>query len=86
MYQVSDRKNIKKNQRKRLNEVLDKIVDDVTADDRKAAMEAFKMAKSTLSMYLNGRGTNNDTIADLIAFFRDRINQRDKRAGGKSIN
>lgn len=70
--------NTHKSQKQRLQEQFELIVEDVTAGDRKAAVEELGYTKMTLSRYLNGSIDDNDTAVQILKFFRNRIAERDK--------
>lgn len=70
--------NTEKRQIDRLNEVLIDLKPDVTTEDKVLAAKKYKIHVVSVGRYLNGQGTDSDTTANLIFFFKDRIAQRDK--------
>jgi hypothetical protein len=61
-------------QRKLFAEELKRLNQDVTKGDRDAALINTRVkGLSTISRYLNGNVKDNDTAAELITFFRQRI-------------
>ncbi len=67
-----------KTQAERLSGELLAIKPDITTADRKALENAEGYTRSTISDYLNGRGKDNDTSVKMLAFFRERIAEREK--------
>ncbi len=67
-----------KSQSEKLSDALKALEPNVTKDDRKQAQEKFKISNATVSRYLNGEGPNSDLSADLIIFFRSKIEKRNK--------
>ena len=57
---------------------LKRLNNDVTASDRKAICKERNLTRATISSYLNGKVRDNDTAATLIAFFKERIQERNK--------
>jgi hypothetical protein len=67
-----------KTQRQRFSDVLKMMNTDITATDRKACLEAFDISEPTLKRYLLGYVGDNDKAANLINFFKKRIEKRDR--------
>jgi len=62
-----------------LKQELLKIAPDVTKADRIAFLSSHAIKKTTLSNYLNGKVSDNDTAVIIIKFMKDRIQQRFKQ-------
>lgn len=58
------------------NSILVDLSVNVTSADRKEAMETW--SESTVVQYLLGRGKKLDIALELIKFFRNRIEEREK--------
>lgn len=68
-----------KTQLQKANEVLaSEIYDNVTTEDRQAAITELDVSMFTVVQYLKGRGKNLDTGMRLIDFFRKRIGRRER--------
>jgi hypothetical protein len=65
-------------QSEKLSNALKTLKPDVTREDRKTAEDKFKISNATISRYLSGDVRDNDLAADLILFFRGKIEKRDK--------
>lgn len=70
------RKNI--DQFQKATEILTGLKPNISARDRKAAIDKLQISDMTICAYLNGNVRDLDTAAGLITFFRDRISQREK--------
>lgn len=57
---------------------LERLKIDLTTKDISACKEEIGISATSLSNYLNRKGNNNDTAAKLIAFFKKRIEERNK--------
>jgi hypothetical protein len=66
------------NQRELLNTLLKKIKEDVTPKDRKQLSKKFGYTPATISIYLNGKGLNNDTALIIYQLLRTQISKRNK--------
>lgn len=60
------------------NEVLQGLAVNVTTDDRKKAIETLNVHEVTVRRYLKGQGTDLDTAAKFIKFFKKMIAERYK--------
>jgi hypothetical protein len=59
---------------------LSEISKSVTKEDRQYAMRQLRIsAKSTISLYLNNKGTNLDTAIRLFNILNTRIKNRQKK-------
>lgn len=62
------------------NQVLKDMAINVTAEDRNDAMKELDIkARSTVWVYLNGKGQDLGTAMKLIEFFQPRISDRNKK-------
>lgn len=57
-------------------EALKAIAVNVTARDRELAVTEVGLSYETISRYMNGQVRNTDKAADLITFFKARIEER----------
>jgi len=70
---------VAKTQKELFAEELIRLRQDVTESDRKEAHSHLNLkSPATLSIYLNGKGKNNDLAAAMITFFKDRIAKRNE--------
>jgi hypothetical protein len=68
----------KKGQVERFADKLKEVKALVTEKDRLAAVDSLKLTPETISRYLNGKVANLDTAVDLLGFFNQRIEEREK--------
>lgn len=68
----------RKTQKQLFAEELKQLNLDLTKEDRVACLTDVGISPSSLSNYLNGKGSSNDTAATLIKFFKGRIAERNK--------
>lgn len=70
-------KNTNSSQLTKALEILQDMAVNVTALDRKAAMDHLDISSaSTITNYLNGYGRDLDRAIGLIEFFKERIQER----------
>jgi hypothetical protein len=67
-----------KAQRLQIAQALLKIAPNVTSGDRTKCAKEFNISKQTICYYLNGRVTNNDRGIQLLEYFLQCINDRQK--------
>lgn len=61
-----------------LNKELVRISKDVTTQDKKDCMIHANVHINTITNYLNGLGKDADLCAKMIAFYKDKIESRNK--------
>jgi orotate phosphoribosyltransferase-like protein len=67
-----------KAQRLQIAQALLKIAPNVTANDRKECAQELNISKQTICYYLTGRVSNNDRALQILEFFIQRIDNRQK--------
>jgi hypothetical protein len=68
-----------KTQLQKANETLCEVIKpNVTAEDRRVAINELDVSRITVIRYLQGQVKKADTATRLIEFFRNRIKARDK--------
>lgn len=68
---------VSKTQRQRFADILKSMKPDITATDRDDCLKQLDISEPTLKRYLLGSIGDNDKAAQLIKFFKKRIEQRD---------
>lgn len=74
----STRQNKTNTQLDKANKVLKELAVNVTTEDRLAARKKLKLSRYTIGYSLKGDAKDLDTATNLIRFFRQRIEDRDK--------
>lgn len=69
---------MQKSQKEMCADILKKLCEDVSADDRKEAVYELKVSIVTISTYLSGQVKDLDTAVRMIKFFHNRIKERDE--------
>jgi uncharacterized protein (UPF0335 family) len=69
---------INNNQLIKAQEVLRGLAENVSLEDKKAAIAAGIVQRTMVYQYLAGKGNDLDTAAKLIRFFKRRIEKREK--------
>jgi hypothetical protein len=78
-------KNNKTGQFTKASELLKSLKPNVTAEDRKKAMQAFDLSDVTIVNYLKGDVRDLSTAEKLIVFFRQCVSRREKVFSGTDI-
>ncbi len=78
-------KNIKSGQFTKASELLKSLKPNVTAEDRKQAMQAFHLSDVTIVNYLKGDVRDLSTAEKLLVFFKQCVSRREKLFSGTDI-
>lgn len=78
-------KNIKSGQFTKASELLKALKPNVTAEDRKQAMQNFGLSDVTIVNYLKGDVRDLSTAEKLLVFFKQCVNRREKVFSGTDI-
>lgn len=78
-------KNNKTGQFKKASELLKSLKPNVTAEDRKEAMQLYELSDVTIVNYLKGDVRDLSTAEKLITFFQPRISRRERVFSGTDI-
>lgn len=62
----------------RLNKQLVKMKKNITTQDKKDCMERFGKHANTIQNYLSGTGKDADLAAQMISFYKEKINSRNQ--------